>query len=42
MAGSVQIWIEMSSLGCLTLIAVESSYDDNNKVIDNLIRFSQS
>ena len=25
MAGSVQIWIEMSSLGCLTLLAVEPS-----------------
>ena len=42
MAGSVQIWTEMSSLCCLTLLAVKSPLDDNNKVLDNLISCPKS
>ena len=42
MAGSVQIWIEMSSLCCLTILAMKSPLDDNNKVLDNFISFPES
>ena len=42
MAGSVQIWTEMSSLCCLTLLAMKSSLDDNQKVFDNLISYPKS
>jgi hypothetical protein len=40
MTESVQIWAEMSSLSYLALLAVESSYNDNKKVIENLISFT--
>ena len=42
MADSVQIWTEMPSWSYLTLLAVESSLYDQEKVIDNLIRFPES
>ena len=42
MAGSVQIWTEMSSLYCLTLLSMKSPLDDNNKVLDNLISCPES
>ena len=41
-AGSVQLWTEMSSLCCLTLLAMNSPLDDSNKVLDNFIRFLES
>ena len=42
MAGSIQIWTEMSSLCCLTLLVVKSPLDDINKVLDNLISCLES
>ena len=42
MAGSVQILTEMSSLCCLTLLAMKSPIHDNNKVLDNLISYLES
>ena len=42
MAGSVQIWTEIFLLCCLTLLAMNSPLDDNNKVLDNLISCPES
>ena len=42
MAGSVQIWTEMTSLYRLTIFALKSPLDDNNKVLYNLIICSES
>jgi hypothetical protein len=32
----------MSLLYCLTLLAMESSWDDNNKVVDNFVSFPEN
>ena len=42
MPDSIQIWTRVVSLYCLTLLTVESTLDDNKKVVGSFLRFLES